>query len=58
MITRERKWDLRFETNEDTVIAREHLPPVLGERLRVNIERYASRGKFVRRSGAALSPSG
>jgi len=40
------------------MVALEHVPPVLGEHLQVNIEWNPSRGNFVRRSGAAVSPGG
>ncbi|OQB27054.1 MAG: hypothetical protein BWY10_01654 [Chloroflexi bacterium ADurb.Bin180] len=58
LATGEQKWDLQFETNEDVMVALEHVPPVLGEHLQVNIEWNPSRGNFVRRSGAAVSPGG
>lgn len=58
LVTGERKWDLQFETNEDVMVALEHLPPVLGERLRVNIEWSPTKGKYVRKSSAARRPGG
>lgn len=53
LTTREQKWDLQFETNQDVVIALDHLPPVLGERLRVNIEWSPTAGKYVRKGSGA-----
>lgn len=53
LATREQKWNLQFETNEDVVVALEHLPPVLGQRLQVNIEWSPTAGKYVRKGGEA-----
>ena len=49
LTTREQKWNLQFETNEDVVIALDHLPPILGERLEVNIEWSPTAGKYVQK---------
>ena len=49
LTTREQKWNLQFETNEDVVIALDHLPPILGERLKVNIEWSPTAGKYVQK---------
>ena len=47
LTTRDEKWNLQFETNEDVVIALDHLPRVLGSRLKISIVWSPTAGEYV-----------